>query len=239
VSGSGLTVPFGRGSANENWLYPLNNQGSLNVVIDTPPEKRIALNGSAINLQNGAKIDLSGGGDLYAYEFISGPGGSNDVLDPSSSGYAAGSYAVIPGVSNILTPYDPLEFSAAGLQVGQSVYLSGGNGLAAGTYTLLPAHYALLPGAYLVTPRAGTDDLAAGQRAPPSSRAATTSPTPASPMPAGKASLSKPAASYASVRSSGTIPPTNSSPAKPRKRAPTRRNFRKTPAVWRWRPSIA
>ena len=32
-------------------------------------------------MEDGAKIDVSGGGDLFAYEFIPGTGGSRDVLD--------------------------------------------------------------------------------------------------------------------------------------------------------------
>jgi filamentous hemagglutinin len=157
VSGDGLTVPFGRGSGGLNWLYPLDSSGLLNRVIDTPPEKRIALNGPNLRLQPKATVDISGSGDLSAYEFITGPGGSNDVLDPSDAAFTA-KFAVIPGVHSIATPYDPLEFPISGLHAGDSVYLSGGSGLKAGSYTLLPAHYALLPGAYLVTPVADSRD---------------------------------------------------------------------------------
>ncbi|SMF95137.1 filamentous hemagglutinin family N-terminal domain-containing protein [Methylomagnum ishizawai] len=162
VSGAGLTVPFGRGSGGLNWLYPLDSTGLINRAIDTPPEKRIALDGQTVRLQPDAIVDLAGGGDLLAYEFITGPGGSNDVLDPTDAAFSA-KFAVIPGVRGISTPYDPLEFPASGLQVGDSVHLSGGSGLPAGDYTLLPAHYALLPGAYLVTPETGTRDLNPGQ----------------------------------------------------------------------------
>jgi filamentous hemagglutinin family protein len=37
-------------------------------------------------------------------------------------------------------------------QVGNEIYLAGGDGLAAGYYAILPSRYALLQGAYLVTP---------------------------------------------------------------------------------------
>jgi filamentous hemagglutinin len=157
VSGAGLTVPFGRGSGGTQWLYSLNNSGTTNIVINTPPEKRLELTGNDLDLQGGATIDLSGGGDLYAYEFITGPGGSNDVLDPTVSGYSQ-KFAVLPGFNSALTPYDPLESATSGLSNGDSVYLNAGGGLAAGWYTLLPAHYALLPGAFLITPKDGTQD---------------------------------------------------------------------------------
>ncbi len=162
VSGDGLTVLFGQGSGGLNWLYPLDSSGNTNIVIDSPPEKRLTLTGKDVALNDGAKVDLSGGGDLYAYEFITGPGGSVDVLDADSAGYTQ-KFAVLPNLGNALTPYDPQEFLSSGLSVGDSVYLSAGSNLAAGWYTLLPAHYALLPGAYLVTPKAGTQDMLPGQ----------------------------------------------------------------------------
>ncbi|MCQ8105768.1 filamentous hemagglutinin family protein [Methylomonas sp. SURF-2] len=154
VSANGSVVPFGRGSGGTDWLYPLDASQNNNIVIDTPPAKNLQLSGKDVDLQTGAKIDLSGGGDLYAYEFIPGPGGSNDVLAAGN-----GSFALIPGLNSVLTPFDPLESAGTGLQNGDRVYLNGGGGLAAGWYTLLPAHYALLPGAYLVTPQVGTQDI--------------------------------------------------------------------------------
>lgn len=154
VSANGAVVPFGRGSGGTDWLYPLDASQANNIVIDTPPAKNLQLSGKDVDLQAGANIDLSGGGDLYAYEFIPGPGGSNDVLAAGN-----GSFAVIPGLNSILTPFDPLEAAGSGLQNGDRVYLNGGGGLAAGWYTLLPAHYALLPDAYLITQQAGTQDI--------------------------------------------------------------------------------
>ena len=161
VSGDGMIVPFGRGSGGLYWLYALDAKGLNNRVIGMPPEKRISLNGERVDLAQGAKVDISGGGDLYGYEFITGPGGSRDVLDLTDPANST-KFAVIPGVYGISTPYDPAEFPAAKLKMGDSVYLGAAAGLSEGWYTLLPAHYALLPGAYLVTPEAGTRDLTAG-----------------------------------------------------------------------------
>lgn len=162
VSGKDLTVPFGQVAGGVNWLYPLDSTGAINQLINTPPEKRLVLNGKNVAMNKGATVDLSGGGDLQAYEFIPGPGGSVDVLNPDASGVAK-QYAVIPGLNNGFTPYDPLEFASSGLSIGQSVYLDSGSGLSAGWYTLLPAHYALLPNAYLVSPVTGTKDFTPGQ----------------------------------------------------------------------------
>src|SRR5260370_8434279 len=69
----------------------------------------------------------------------------------------------MPGVTLQFAPIDPTESSGFKQPVGSSVFLSGGAGLPAGTYALLPARYALLPGAFLVKPVSGYTDLAAGQ----------------------------------------------------------------------------
>lgn len=156
VSGDGVTVPFGKGSGGLNWLYPFDTNGSIASVIEVPPEKRLTLTGREIDLQKGAKVNLNGGGDLYAYEFISGQGGSQDVLNNSST--ANKKFAVLPDLGHALTPNDPLESIDSNIKVGDSVYLNAGSGLAAGWYTILPAHYALLPNAYLITPLANTQD---------------------------------------------------------------------------------
>lgn len=166
VSGAGAVVPFGLGSGGSIWLYPLDDSGNDNLVIydqsiDNLPQKQLVLNADNIDLQASAggkaaaEINLTGGGDLFAYEFVSGNGGTSDVLATTVSATSQ-QFAVIPGVYNILTPYDPYQYTGSGLSMGESVYLDAGSGLAAGWYTLLPAHYALLPGAYLVTAVAGT-----------------------------------------------------------------------------------
>src|SRR5262249_1962856 len=46
---------------------------------------------------------------------------------------------------------------------GESVFLSGGGGLPAGFYTLLPAHYATLPGAYRLALVPKSQDALASQ----------------------------------------------------------------------------
>ena len=158
-SAAGALIPFGRVQGGLDWIYPLGQQ---NLVLSAPPAKRISLDGNSVTIADGARIDSKGGGDLFAYEHIPGLGGSFDVLDPGSKGYK-GSFAIIPNYTATSAPVDPLELPTSGLKVGDSIYLSGGGGLAAGSYTLLPAHYALLPGAYLVTPKAGYQDMMPGR----------------------------------------------------------------------------
>ena len=157
----GTLIPFGRTQGNLDWIYPL---GLYNNIQSGTPQKAITLSGPNIDLQPGAEINLNGGGDLSAFEFIAGPGGSVDNLDPGSTGYQQ-NYAIVPGLQSGFAPYDPLEFSSSGLSLGDSIYLSAYSGLSAGNYTLLPAHYALLPGAFLITPQPGRTDMAADTRA--------------------------------------------------------------------------
>lgn len=165
VSAEGQLIPFGRITGDLAWIYP---RGPQSLVYDNAPDKRITLDAASVALKDGAVVDLSGGGDLQAYEFIPGLGGSVDVLDPLDPNVVNGKfgwqekYAILPKLAASFAPYDPLEFPSAGLAMGDSIYLSGGGGVAAGEYVLLPAHYALLPGAYLVTPEAGTRDALPG-----------------------------------------------------------------------------
>lgn len=160
VSGEGQVIPFGATElAGKDWVYDF---GTFKKVLAAPPEKQIALEGDRVIQQAGATVDLSGGGDLLAYEFLKGPGGSKDFLAPENS---AGLYAVLPGAGNGFAPYDPQIY--AGLQDWQTgmsvVVLQGTQGLAAGNYALLPARYALLPGAYLVRVVAQNTDQLPGQ----------------------------------------------------------------------------
>lgn len=159
-SAENTVIPFGKGQGGLEWIFPLGEQ---NLILSAPPEKKLVLEGAVVNVAKGAAIDTSGGGDLSAYEHVPGPGGSYDLLDPSSRGYQ-GSYAILPNYKTSAAPVDPLELPGSNLKVGDSIYLSNGSGLPAGNYILLPAHYALLPGAYLVTPKAGTQDLLPGMK---------------------------------------------------------------------------
>jgi hypothetical protein len=158
-SAAGSLIPFGKVQGGLDWIFPLGQQ---NLVYEKPPEKRLTLKGDKVTVAAGARVDSRGGGDLIAYEFIPGLGGSYDVLDPSSLGYK-GAFAVMPAYQGKAAPVDPLELPGSDLTVGDSIYLAGGGGLAAGNYVLLPAHYALLPGAFLVTPKPGSTDFLPGR----------------------------------------------------------------------------
>ncbi len=139
VSGAGLVLPYGTLTNNEHWhdpTQPIDGAAPAEGSLTAPPEKRITMTSPEVALDKGAVVDITGGGDLYAWEFVPGPGGSHDVLN------LPGMYAVLPG-HNGAAP-------ASGIEAGRRVWLAGGEGLAAGWYTLLPARYAMLPGAFAV-----------------------------------------------------------------------------------------
>lgn len=158
TSAEGLTIPYGRVVGGTQWVY--EPQAGILRNINTPPEKRVSLTGQDVAVADGAVIDVSGGGDLYAYEFLPGPGGSIDALAPAAN---PNLYAIIPGLGGY-APYDTQEYADSGLVPGDSVVLGEIPGLLkAGTYALLPARYALLPGALLVEAVDSTPDLPLAQ----------------------------------------------------------------------------
>ena len=179
VTGKPVTIPYGINVNGDTWIDPtgtdITNLG--------PTAKAITLNSASINFlaatkdKPAASIDLAGGGDLYAYQFVPGTGGKLDVL----LGKTASAFAIIPGSQSAYAPYAPFDTgtdaqlslgadpgyvignSALTYSVGDKIHLLAAGTLPEGDYTLLPARYALLPGAYLVTPQSGATTLGAAR----------------------------------------------------------------------------
>jgi len=158
VDGQPLTIPYGLNLNDGSWIDPRG----LDITGGGAPQKTVSLSGVHVDSRAGSLVDIRGGGDLYAYRWVKGNGGSQDVLA------SAQSFAVMPGYAADFSPYAPFNptgttatlggdagYANTGLRPGDRIYLGASDGLAAGTYTLLPARYALLPGAFLVTPKAG------------------------------------------------------------------------------------
>jgi filamentous hemagglutinin family protein len=153
VSLAGQTIPYGGTVDGVNYLYdgatpltftPIVQIASADVVVD-----------------NGATIDLRGGGTLTGAGFIAGRGGSADVnktplLSTGNGSVTAGGsdpvFAIVPGYSSDYAPVAPGDSGYGAPSQGQQITIGAGEvpGLAAGTYTLLPAYYDLLPGAYRI-----------------------------------------------------------------------------------------
>lgn len=154
VSAEGKTLPFGNTQNGNTWTF---DEDDRSLIVANITDKNINLSGKSVNIVNGSKVDVSGGGDLAAYEFTTGTGGSDDVLT------ANGIFAILPDLKAGYMAGNSESYSNSTFKVGDSIYLSGGNGLAAGYYVLLPAHYALLPNGYSVKTVAGTQDFNAQQ----------------------------------------------------------------------------
>lgn len=172
VSGGSIRIPYGVTTDLTEYYFTPGGDDAL----DQTPEKRLTLGGGEVVMEDGAKIDVSGGGDLFAYEFIPGTGGSRDVLDrlnvdqfSSNDGltYPDGRqvYAIVPGLSDdavaAFDPYFSSGYDALGRpsMAGTRVYLEGGKGIKAGWYTLLPAKYAVLPGGLRIVEQPGGPGL--------------------------------------------------------------------------------
>ena len=174
VSANGLNIPYGTTTDQIEWYFSPTGTAALSA----PPAKIMTVNAASITIAAGATVDLTGGGDVYAYEFVPGTGGSRDVLSRTSTAlyssdnglqYPDGRqiYAIVPGLSSPVATYDPLYsagysnlYSASA--AGEQVYLAAAPGLAAGWYTLLPAQYAMLPGGMRVVQQTGVTNVVPG-----------------------------------------------------------------------------
>ncbi len=177
VSAAGLTIPYG--GTTDGVTYDVNGGAAtignstiygLNAVTlasgTAVQPGTITLGAQQINVSPGATLDLDGGGNLAGEGFISGEGGSTDVLvsplleDGASGGVTQPTlsadpvYAIVAGGQPEVAPVqDNTETGATGSTpaVGEQIIIPAGvPGLPAGRYTLLPASYALSQGGYRV-----------------------------------------------------------------------------------------
>jgi len=145
VSADGRTVLYGQTIDGSNWYGPTPDSLE-NALLSTPPEKRITINGDKVDLQAGAVIDASGGGDVLGLEFVQGPQGAINILG------GAGVFAISTALgSDVSLGQSPSTAPRGDLAVGDVVWLPAFDGNPAGYYTLLPAEYALTPGGYRIT----------------------------------------------------------------------------------------
>ena len=140
VTGQALTIPYGTNENGTAWIDP----AGLDITAGGVPEKTITVSATTVIDQANSTIDIRGGGDLLAYRFVPGLGGTIDILASPDS------YAIVPDYGASYAPYDA-GYANPSLQLGDQIYLNASAALAVGVYTLLPARYALLPGAFLVT----------------------------------------------------------------------------------------
>ncbi|WP_084806609.1 filamentous hemagglutinin N-terminal domain-containing protein [Bradyrhizobium sp. NAS80.1] len=161
VSMAGLTIPYGGTIDGVTYSYNGTSIRAIDLTNFTGngPQTGILLDGQSINVASGAVLDMSGGGTLAGAGFVSGRGGSVNVINtPLVNANPATPlsktndkvYAIVPGYASGYAPVAP-ENGAGDPVIGQQITIPAGvPGLPAGTYTLLPSNYALLPGGYRV-----------------------------------------------------------------------------------------
>ncbi|MFK0378617.1 filamentous haemagglutinin family protein [Pandoraea sp. NPDC090278] len=178
VSGAGLEIPYG-GTTDGVTYNGLNVGGryatSFNLA-DTfvtrgdtsgvkSPDRLMLVTGINIGAshligESGAVLDLSGGGTLHGEGFVSGRGGSVNVLNtplvnanPAANVYSKSGdqvYAIVPSYRGQYAPVI-LDKGAGDPALGKQITIGDGvPGLPAGTYTLMPSSFALMPGAFRV-----------------------------------------------------------------------------------------
>lgn len=167
VSGDGIKVPVGSTVDQTKWVYgtqgtvdtkgtavTLDPSATGSTVIDLtslPINKQIILNGDTLTLSSQSAVDAHAGGDILAWEFKKGVGGSQDTF------LRQGVFAIVPNYSYDFAPYDTeiratSEKLGSAPKAGDQVTITTDNGvLRAGTYTLMDARYGILPGAVLVS----------------------------------------------------------------------------------------
>ncbi|OWY30394.1 filamentous haemagglutinin family protein [Herbaspirillum robiniae] len=170
VSAAGLLLPYG--GTTDGLTYKLNGEA---VQFKSLGTSKVIFSANSVIGEAGALIDLSGGGTLTGAGFVTGRGGSVDILrtplvsgNPTNSISASGNavYAIVPSSTMQYAPVSADPGAGAPL-AGQQITLQQDVGeLKAGTYTLLPSTFAMLPGAYRVEigkqAQPGTTSIATG-----------------------------------------------------------------------------
>jgi len=169
VSGLGQTVLFGDRLDGQNWRY-VDGNATNNVnawkLLDSAYAggKRLDLRAPITEVAPGATVDLRGGGELLAADFVPGRGGDRDIA------LAADTFAILPQALLSSVPYDAHQQTVLARDAGSdfrlgtprdellydSLHIGPGSPVPAGDYVLLPTRYALLPGAMLVQLQTGS-----------------------------------------------------------------------------------
>jgi filamentous hemagglutinin family protein len=171
-----LNIPYGTTTDTIEYFF----SPGTNAVITAAPVGELRLAGKDISIESDAagevRVDARGGGDVFAFEFIPGTGGSRDVLDRFNPDVFSGNdglqfadgrqvYAILPKNSAAVAMFDPIYSADYGIgtggdlygaNAGRSVTLDAAPGIDAGEYILLPARYALLPGALRIVENTGS-----------------------------------------------------------------------------------
>ena len=87
VSADGLTIPFGLTPNGLSWIDPRG----VDVTAGGLPQRSVTLSAGNVVTSSGSVVDVSGGGDLLAYRWVPGIGGSSDLLGVADQSWSSGS----------------------------------------------------------------------------------------------------------------------------------------------------
>jgi len=87
VTGRQILVPYGISPDGLTWIDPRG----VDVTVSGLPERSVVLSSESLDMAPGANIDLRGGGDLFAYRWVPGTGGSMDILGTATRTWSSGS----------------------------------------------------------------------------------------------------------------------------------------------------
>jgi len=133
VISTGSTISKSYGSYDGTfWTIEDRDDTSTPRTVDAVPDRGVTLSGREVVVRDGATVDVSGGGEIYATNFQASLQGSVNPLTKS------GRYVIVPDGSVTLP--------------GAAIYLEAlpELGLQAGVYSILPIEYAFVPGALVV-----------------------------------------------------------------------------------------
>jgi hypothetical protein len=85
LRGSGILVPFGLSPDGFAWVDPRG----VDVTAGGLPSRSVLFAADQVAMSGGATVDLRGGGDLTAFRWVSGTGGSADILGAASTEWSS------------------------------------------------------------------------------------------------------------------------------------------------------
>ncbi|MCX8493114.1 MAG: filamentous hemagglutinin family protein, partial [Chthoniobacterales bacterium] len=136
VSGREWIIPYGTSADGGSWIAP----GGIDITSSGLPGKSVSLaSRGSIVMDSGSMIDLRGGGQATAYQWIPGIGGKNNLLSEASPSYVSGS-SYLPGE---IVRYEGRLWSANVRIDPKKNAPSPSEGI---YWTRIPERYAIIPG---------------------------------------------------------------------------------------------
>ena len=131
AASAGWITPYGISPDGQTWVDPRG----VTVTLAGLPEKSVTLTGQSVNMQAGALVDISGGGDLLATRWVPGNGGGIDLLGTASAAWGSGTEYQ----AGDLVTYNGATWSARVRHSGQTPVISLYWSKVAESYAILPA----------------------------------------------------------------------------------------------------